>query len=112
MPKQRKTKLIRDRYQDLIPNDGSWMRLPSGGKRHIRELKRKLMEEVDELRESAYLDAEEYADVIEVLKCLAFYHNVDWSDVEDGIYAKQAKYGKFLEGIFLTNVPEKKDEDD
>lgn len=111
MTKQRKTKLVRDGYQDRIPPE-EWIRLPSGGKRHLKKLKHKLDEEVDELKKSAYLSAEEYADIIEVLKCLAFYHNVDWADIEDCVFAKQAKYGKFLGGILLTNIPEKKDEDD
>ena len=68
--KTRRKKLVRDRYQDLIPPD-EWTRLPVGGKQHLRYLKAKLQEEVDELHASDYLSIEEYADIIEVLKCIA-----------------------------------------
>ena len=111
MAKQpRKTKLVRDRYQDIItPED--WIRLGSGSKRHLRELKRKLLEEIDELKASDYRDPEEYGDIIEVLKCLAFFHNVDWSDVEDACYRKMIRKGKFIEGIFLVNIRQPGDEE-
>ncbi len=102
--KTRKKKLIRDFYQDRIP-PAEWERLPRGGKQHLRYLKAKLQEEVDELHASDYLDVEEYADIIEVLKCLAFFLNVDWNDVHQARIDKQASKGKFLDGILLLNTP-------
>jgi predicted house-cleaning noncanonical NTP pyrophosphatase (MazG superfamily) len=102
--KTRKKKLIRDFYQDRIPPD-EWERLPKGGKQHLRYLKAKLQEEVDELHASDYLDIEEYADIIEVLKCLAFFLNVDWNDVHQARIDKVASKGKFLDGILLLNTP-------
>ena len=112
MKTPRKTKLIRDGYINIIPSK-DWIRI--GRKRHMVELRRKLQEEVDELKDSDYLSIEEYADIIEVLKCLAFFHNVDWSDIEDCRYTKMLKYGKFMEGILLVNIldkPNKEKKDD
>lgn len=99
----RKKKLIRDFYQDRIPPT-DWIRLPRGGKQHLRYLKAKLQEEVDELRASDYSSVEEYADVIEVLKCLCFFLNIDWNTVTQEVFNKQANKGKFLEGILLINT--------
>jgi predicted house-cleaning noncanonical NTP pyrophosphatase (MazG superfamily) len=106
--KPRKKKLIRDQYQDRIPPD-EWMRLPVGGKQHLRYLKAKLQEEVDELHASDYLSIEEYADIIEVLKCIAFFQNIDWNDVKQAIVDKRHSKGKFLDGILLLNTPKEKE---
>lgn len=106
-PQRKKTrvkKLIRDRYQDIIPPK-EWVRLPIGGKQHMRYLKAKLQEEVDELHASDYIDVEEYADIIEVLKCIAFFQNIDWNDVKQAIIDKRHSKGKFLDGILLLNTP-------
>lgn len=103
----RKRKLIRDLYIETIPQE-DWVRLRRGGKQHLRYLKAKLQEEVDELRQSDYKSVEEYADVIEVLKCLCFYINVDWREVEREVFRKQCSKGKFLEGILLINTPDGK----
>ena len=104
--KTRKKKLIRDFYQDRIPPD-EWIRLPRGGKQHLRYLKAKLQEEVDELHASDYLDVEEYADVLEVLMCLCHYLNIDWLDVHQARVDKMASKGKFLDGILLLNTPKR-----
>jgi len=101
--KVRKKKLIRDQYQSRITPD-DWVRLPRGGKQHLRYLKAKLQEEIDELRASDYKSIEEYADVIEVLKCLCFFLDIDWKGVEQEVFNKQASKGKFLEGILLINT--------
>ena len=106
--KPRKKKLIRDQYQDRIPPD-EWVRLPVGGKQHLRYLKAKLQEEVDELHASDYIDVEEYADIIEVLKCLAFFLNIDWRDVQQAVIDKRHSKGKFLDGILLLNTPKEKE---
>ena len=106
--KPRKKKLIRDFYQDRIP-PAEWTRLPRGGKQHLRYLKAKLQEEVDELHASDYLDVEEYADIIEVLKCLAFFLNIDWLDVRQAVIDKRHSKGKFLDGILLLNTPKEKE---
>ncbi len=104
--KTRRKKLIRDQYQDRIPPD-EWVRLPVGGKQHLRYLKAKLQEEVDELHASDYLDIEEYADIIEVLKCLCFFLNIDWRDIQQAVIDKRHSKGKFLDGILLLNTPKR-----
>lgn len=111
MARKPKSKLVRDLYQDRLPLT-DFKRLQRGGPEHMRRLKAKLTEEVAELRESDYLSIEEYADVIEVLKCLAFFHNVDWSDVEDALFHKQTTKGKFVEGILLVNIPDDEENPD
>ena len=85
--------------------------MPIGGRQHLRYLKAKLQEEVDELHASDYLSIEEYADVIEVLKCLAFFQNVNWNDVKQAIVDKRHSKGKFLDGILLLNTPQEIEND-
>ena len=57
-------------------------------------LKLKLTEEIDELIESDYKDKDEYADVIQVLKTLARYNNLEWSRIEVARKIKLKKKNK------------------
>lgn len=91
-------KLIRDFYQDKIPPEEWYRATPSEYKRRLGQ---KLREEVKELADSGFKSTEEYADVLEVLKSLAFVHNIDWNDVEQARFDKQIKFGKFMDGIVL-----------
>lgn len=117
MARQRKRKLIRDMYQDRIPPE-DWIRLKVNGRQHRRYLKAKLHEEVEELKQSDYLSIEEFADVVEVLKCLCWFNNICWNDVMQEVFNKQCRNGKFLEGILLINMKDgtprkdQKDEND
>jgi predicted house-cleaning noncanonical NTP pyrophosphatase (MazG superfamily) len=96
--RQPKKKLIRDRYIETIPRDEWYF---ADKKEHIRLLKRKLFEEIDELKASDFTDAEEYADVLEVLMCLSHFLNIDWNDVQHTRVAKLNSKGKFLDGVVL-----------
>lgn len=105
---ERKFKLVRDRYQELIPPD-EWVRLKVGGRRHVRYLRLKLQEEVDEFKKSGFQSMEEMADILEVLRCVAWFNGWDWNAVEQARFDKMASKGKFLDGILLT--VNKKDEE-
>lgn len=60
----------------------------------------KLLEESAELAKSMD-SAEEYADVLQVLRDLAKLNGVDWGAVENKRWTKYAKLGGFSEGRFL-----------
>ena len=107
MPTRRpKKKLIRDRYIETIPKHEWYF---AERKEHIRLLKRKLHEEVDELKASGYKDIGEFADVLEVMKCLCHFLNIDWNDVEQARVDKLNSKGKFLDGVVLhLNTEENK----
>ena len=100
--RERKTVLVRDQVAERIPL-ASFERLVRTP-RHQVELRRKLREEVDKLAEGEYVRLEDYADVIEVLKCLAFFNNVDWRDVEDAIWHRMVTDGKYIDGILVTKA--------
>ena len=99
--KPRTTRLVRDNTSEQIPL-GSFKRLERGGKRHKQELRRRLRQTVDRLHETDYVDHEAYADVVEVMKCLAFCYNVDWLDVEDAVWHEMITKGKYIDGILQT----------
>ena len=97
-----KTRLLRDFDAEKIPLD-SFTRLGTGSEEHHRELHRQLKLAVERMAESNYTETAAYAEVIEVLKCLAFINSIDWLDVEDSIWDQMVTHGKYLQGI-LQNV--------
>ena len=99
--KPRTTRLLRDQESENIPPD-SFKRLERGGRRHRQELRRRLRQTVDHLHKTDYVDHEAYADVVEVMKCLAFCYNVDWLDIEDAVWHQMITKGKYIGGILQT----------
>ena len=95
----RKTKLLRDSEIDKL-SPGSYIRV--SGKRRRLELQRHLQVAVDGLAKGKYVNHEDYAEIIEVLKCLSFFHNIDWSDVEDSIWHQMVTKGKYINGVLQT----------
>lgn len=93
-----KKKLIRDRYIEIISSEEWYF---ADKKEHIRLLKRKLQEEIDELKASDFQDIEEFADVLEVIKCLCHFQNIGWDEIEHARIDKLNKKGKFLNGVVL-----------
>lgn len=102
-------KLIRDRVGEAIEKDGRVAIIRSLEKQEFQdELKKKLMEEVNELL-SAQGDAivEEMADVYEVLEHLLAVYGIKEEDLLI-VKAKKAQIkGKFRKRLFLVAVKEK-----
>jgi predicted house-cleaning noncanonical NTP pyrophosphatase (MazG superfamily) len=100
-------KLVRDRIPEIIEADGSKAetRLLSP-KEVIDHLKRKSIEEAQELVEAVEIDdvKKEIADLEEVLKSLKEILNVSEEEIEE-IRQKRAKSrGRFLKGIYLVRT--------
>lgn len=102
-------KLIRDRVGEAIEKDGKVAIIRTLEKQEFQdELKKKLMEEVNELL-SAQGDAivEEMADVYEVLEHLLAVYGIKEEDLLI-VKAKKAQIkGKFRKRLFLVAVKEK-----
>lgn len=102
-------KLIRDRVGEAIEKDGRVAIIRTLEKQEFQdELKKKLMEEVNELL-SAQGDAivEEMADVYEVLEHLLAVYGIKEEDLLI-VKAKKAQIkGKFRKRLFLVAVKEK-----
>ena len=97
-------KLIRDRIPEIIERAGKWClcRRVCGRDEHIVMLKRKMVEEVDELiREPSY---EEAADVFEVLREFANIYDLEMDEIRRVADDKREKRGGFSKGIILQNV--------
>ena len=98
-------KLVRDKIPDVILSAGKTPVTESIPPEEIREaLDRKLLEEVNEYLESH--SAEEMADVLEVLRGIAFHEGMDWNEVEAERLRKYGERGGFEKGIRLIEVRE------
>ncbi len=98
-------KLVRDRIPAVVEAAGKTPvtdRIPP--KKMQEALDRKLREEVEEYLESH--SAEEMADILEVLRGIAFHAGIDWNEIEEERRRKKEKRGGFEEGIRLIEVRE------
>lgn len=86
-------KVVRDGLVDRIPAKA--LRKPVDEVEAMSMLHRKIGEESDEIRGSAYADPKEYADCLEVLMALAGRMGIDWKTVEACRIAKLAAVGGF-----------------
>ena len=98
-------KLVRDKIPDIIWEQGH---IPITkvveGDELADALNEKLREEVQEWIDSD-TDAEELADILEVLMAIARHHGILWSDIEEARVKKARDRGIFSEGIiWLGNV--------
>ena len=93
-------KLVRDNIPDIILKDNE---LPStrilSDEEYIKELDKKLMEEVNEYLESG--EVEELADVCEVLYAILNLKNVSLDEFHKIRLEKSEKRGAFNDKIFL-----------
>ena len=90
-------KLIRDDIPGM-PDD-AWKEVcPVEAYEYLKE---KLTEEIQELIDSDYKDILEYADVIEVLKTLAYYNNIELSRIEVARKIKLYERGGFSNKILI-----------
>jgi predicted house-cleaning noncanonical NTP pyrophosphatase (MazG superfamily) len=92
-------KLIRDKYVDKIPSEQLRTNVTDGVFNIY--LEKKLTEELTELEDSDYVDAEEYADVIEVLYAMAKRNGISRDLIEKIRLDKLERLGGFENGILL-----------
>ena len=101
-------KLVRDKIPDIILKDHQ---LPStrilGDDEYIKELNKKLMEEVNEYLEDENI--EEMVDILEVIRAILEAKNVTYDEIEEKRIKKAKKRGAFKEKIFLEKVMENGD---
>jgi|TARA_Y100000310_G_scaffold133925_1_gene132908 predicted house-cleaning noncanonical NTP pyrophosphatase (MazG superfamily) len=94
-------KLIRDSLADVIKHDK--VRVFKDIEEYETLLKNKLIEELDELKESEYTDVTEYADVFEVLETLAeYFGNITFADIREEQLLKVKERGGFTSGVVYT----------
>ena len=96
-------KLVRDNIPDIILKDNE---LPStrilGDEEYIKELDRKLLEEVNEYLENDNI--EEMVDILEVIRAILDYYETSYDEIEEKRIKKAKKRGAFKERIFLEKV--------
>lgn len=100
-------KLIRDRIPEIIARDGQRPKVRVLDKEEFREaLERKLLEEVQELRETQAPDhkREEVADIYEVLEALAEEHGFSREEIAELQRRKRQERGSFAKRLFLESV--------
>lgn len=103
MGKQVYNKLVRDKIPEIIRADGKQLKSRIlDDAEHLEALLKKLEEECAELKEAR--NAEELADVHEVLIALADALGIDRKELEKVRQNKTAKHGGFQQKIFLEEV--------
>lgn len=96
-------KLIRDKIPRVIEASKGKYELRMMGKREFeKELKKKLVEEAKELIEVKRKGLlNEMADVLELLKSIAEFYNIDFKLVEEKQVKKRKERGGFKKKLFL-----------
>ena len=96
-------KLVRDRIPEIIAAAGSRPKTRVLDEaEYISELRRKLVEEVEEFNTSN--DAEELADILEVLFAIASQMRIDPVLLDELRRSKKEERGGFEAKVFLINV--------
>lgn len=100
---RRYDKIVRDRIPEVIEAAGQRARyeLVDGGTA-LEGLKRKLGEELAEYLESG--EAEELADMLEVIRGIAHLSGLSWDELEAIRLKKLAERGGFERGVRLIEV--------
>ena len=96
-------KLVRDKIPEIILKDNE---LPTtrvlNDEEYIKELNRKLQEEVNEYLEEENI--EEMVDILEVIRAILEHKGVTYDEIEEKRIKKSKKRGGFKEKIFLEKV--------
>lgn len=96
-------KLVRDNIPEIILKDNE---LPTtrilDDEEYIKELNRKLQEEVNEYLEAENI--EEMVDILEVIRAILEHKGVTYDEIEEKRIKKANKRGAFKEKIFLEKV--------
>ena len=96
-------KLVRDRIPEIIRARGEEpiVHAISGGEL-FDALIAKLSEETEELRSASTADqAEELADLLEVVRSLALHLGIDLEKLEEVVASKRERRGGFADGLWL-----------
>ena len=96
-------KLVRDKIPEIIrANNHQFETKVLNKKEFERELKKKLLEETDELVKAPkkYL-INELSDVLELIKSIASHYKINFKKVEKNQIDKRKKRGGFKKKIFL-----------
>lgn len=96
-------KLIRDYIPKLIKASGGEFKTRVMGSREFeKELKKKLLEEVNEAIKSKKDELpNELADVLEIIKTMASHYKISFKDIEKTQIEKSKKRGGFKKKLFL-----------
>ncbi len=96
-------KLIRDKIPQVIETAGDKYEVRIMGKREYeKELKKKLVEEAKELNETPKEKLlNEMADVLELLKSISEFYEIDFKLVEEKQVQKRKERGGFKKRLFL-----------
>lgn len=99
-------KLVRDNIPDIIKSNGEEPIVEVLDEaRYKSELERKLLEEANEVINASGEDRiEELADLLEVMRALAFLENKTLEDVENTRVTKEEKRGGFAKRLYLVDV--------
>lgn len=93
-------KLVRDKIPEYIKSKGE---VPithiANDKEYWEKLKEKLLEEIDEFQKDE--NAEEFADILEVLDAIADYKKFNREEIERMKARKAEERGKFKDRIIL-----------
>ncbi len=96
-------KLVRDRIPEIIASGGGSCNTEIlEEKAYLLQLHRKLREELEEYLQSG--EAEELADLLEVMQAVAKARGISWEDVEALRERKKAARGGFEGRILLKEV--------
>ncbi len=97
------TKLVRDKIPELMLNQGKTIEVrQADGREYEFMLWKKLQEEVEEFTRER--NAEEIADIEEVLHCLADLRGIPWDLVEAIREKKNEDKGSFKRKIIIERV--------
>ncbi|MFC5732213.1 nucleoside triphosphate pyrophosphohydrolase [Cytobacillus gottheilii] len=100
-------KLVRDHIPEIIEKTGKKFTTKIlNSTEYIEELKKKSFEELEEYVNATNKEEaiEELADVLEIIRALADYHDISFERLEEVRQEKANKRGGFKERIFLIEV--------
>jgi len=99
-------KLVRDRIPEIIESKGETAVTHIAEDKEFREkLREKLDEEIEEF--DKHHNAEELADVLEVLEALAKSHDISWERVKELKKKKAKERGGFEQRVILDETKKK-----
>ncbi|MEW9109529.1 MAG: nucleoside triphosphate pyrophosphohydrolase [Cytobacillus gottheilii] len=100
-------KLVRDHIPEIIEKtEKKFTTKILNSTEYIEELKKKSFEELEEYVNATNKEEaiEELADVLEIIRALADYHDISFERLEEVRQEKANKRGGFKERIFLIEV--------
>jgi predicted house-cleaning noncanonical NTP pyrophosphatase (MazG superfamily) len=103
MKKYYHKKLIRDRIPEIIEsNKGKYETIVLNDSEFEAELKKKLLEEVNELLSAKNgEELNELADVLEIVKSLSSHYKISFNELQKYQLEKRRKRGGFKKKLFL-----------